>query len=176
MEWPLSEWTLRPIISTRHCDSYEPWAPGPYSLQPSRPPPIMCVCVCVRTVCLWAHLCVGGLGHGKRHHCSSTILICPHHRAGGQSGHSLARYLLTDQSPCSRQKTLCQLSEAAWALSQPPLCTNKITVKMKRIITADIFIPCLPYLITNLSRGGGEDSLRSWSFGQTSFSCWEAIV
>lgn len=39
----------------------------------------------------------------------------------------------------------------------PPLWTNKIRVKMKSIITADIFISGLPYLITNFFQGFLEE-------------------
>lgn len=39
----------------------------------------------------------------------------------------------------------------------PPFWTNKIRVKMKSIITADIFISGLPYLITNFFQGFLEE-------------------
>lgn len=77
--------------------------------------------------------------------------------------------LLTDQSHSSSLSPALLLpgrnpsvnSVGLLWLHQPPLLINKITVKMKSIITADIFIPCLAYLISNLFQGipSGVDPL-----------------
>lgn len=86
------------------------------------------------------------------HLCSSTILVCPHQRRATKTA-----------LPCicwriSLSAVGETLMSTRWdCAAHPPLWTNKIRVKMKSIITADIFISGLPYLITNFFQGFLEE-------------------
>lgn len=89
----------------------------------------------------------------KCHICSSTILVCPHQRRRQRrhwrvSADRSVGLLAVGETLVSTQ----------WdCIVHPPFWTNKIRVKMKSIITADIFISGLPYLITNFFQGFLEE-------------------
>ena len=66
------------------------------------------------------------------------------------------------------------LMSTRWdCMPHPPLWTNKIRVKMKSIITADIFISGLPYLITNFFQGFLEEFILWASLSLLLRICWK---
>lgn len=108
-----------------------------------------CYCVCSSmSACVRGELCV----LRKHHVCTSPILVCSHPVRATEV--ALARTCWHISLPAVCVGGGETLMSTWWVCTAHlPLWTNKIRVKMKSIIIADIFISGVPYLITNFFQG-----------------------
>lgn len=98
------------------------------------------------------------------HLCSSTILVCPHQGRATKK----ARPCICWQISLSAVG-VPRMSTQRGCTALPPLWTNTIRIKMKSIITADVFIS--GYLITNFFQGFLKEFIP-WA----SLSLWDPAL